>query len=331
MNDRPLIGVQLYNFDAPVPLDALPEVVDTLRIELSFAPLHWGSVETEPGRFDWSALERWERAAEILGPRMPRLIWTIYPVHMNERGPLPPDLTGEPFDSPRMAERFDAFIAEAATRAGWGDQSIVMVGNEIDMWYDGHKDELDAWLAFSESAASSIHRHAPGALVSNSLTHDALVWRGGPDLIRAVNQSSDIVAFQWYDLDRDLRVRELHSLEDVVQQWAAVADGKPLLLSEIGMATGAPMGSSDDFQVRRVEELFDVLARRTRSEMLGAVWLGLDDWDVEQLRQWIVGQFPSMAGDDSFLSYLTTLGLRTYDGTPKPGYHAWVGRAADWR
>lgn len=329
---RPLAGIQLYNFDVPVPLDHVGDVVRDLSVEVTFAPLNWGSVERDAGVFDWGPLEWWDLVAERVD-EMPSLIWTLYPVHMNERGPLPADLRKEAFDAPQMIERFDAFVAEAARRAGWGAHSIVMVGNEIDMWADAYPHEVESWLTFSDAAATSIRTNAPGARVVNSLTNDAVVHGrgGGQDFIDAINRSADLVAFQWYDHDPDLRIRELSNLDEVVDRWVKAASGKPVLISEIGLATGAGMGSSEQLQVQRIEELFDLLAARPASEIAGAIWLGLDDWDPERLRQWIRHQFPTMDGYEPFHSFLTTLGLRTYDGTPKPGYDTWARRAAAHR
>ena len=327
MTTKPLIGIQMYNFTERVPLDAISAVHADLRNEITFAPLNWGSVETSPGEYQWEAMDWWAEVARAI--ELPRRIWTLYPVHMNERGPLPPDLQDAPFDSQEMIDRFDAFVAEASRRGGWNeDQTMVMVGNEIDSWAKSYPDEVDAYVAFSNAAADSIRRHAPNARVVNSLTGDVLDDPNTRELVGRLNESTDLVALQWYDLREDFTVRQLSDLKEMVERMRSVSGDKPLLISEIGLPTGAGCVSSEEMQADRVRELFSVLDTYSRDEIEGAVWLGLDDWPVEPLRDWVAHQFPVLIGNEPFLSFLTSLGLRDVEQRPKAGYLAWTEEAA---
>ena len=88
MAERPLIGIQVYNFDVPAPDGELLDLIPRLGIEFTLAPHNWGNVETAPGKFDFSAVDWWDRLGTSLGG-LPERIWTIYPLHMNERGAMP--------------------------------------------------------------------------------------------------------------------------------------------------------------------------------------------------------------------------------------------------
>jgi hypothetical protein len=318
----------MYNFTARVPLDEIAAVQTDLNNQITFAPLAWGGVERTPGEYDWEPMEWWAKVAEVV-PALPDRIWTIYPVHMNERGSLPPDLQDAAFDSREMIDRFDAFVKEAAPRGQWNDgRTIVMVGNEIDSWAKTYPDEVDAYVTFSNEAAEAIRRHAPTARVVNSLTADVLDDPATRGLAERMNEATDLIALQWYDLRPDFCVRKLTDLAGLVEQMLAVAGDKPLLISEIGLPTGAGCESSDDLQAERVRELFDVLSRYDRSEIEGAVWLGLDDWPVQPLEEYVAQQFPMFVGNVPFLSFLTSLGLRDVDKRPKAAYEAWKEAAA---
>jgi hypothetical protein len=323
---RPLTGVQIYNFDVTDPFGAgrIASLIDELAIEMTVAPLWWGRTETAPRSYDWSALDWWRALSDVL-PQMPRRIWCLFPVHMNERGPLPPDLQEMPFDSAEMLERFEAFVDAAASQGAWqAEGDIVVVGNEIDTWAQSYPAEVDAFLTFSDAAAAALRRGTPGVRVVNTCTADALNAPGGPDLVRELNRSMDLVAFQWYDNGPDGGVRGLTEMSSVMKQWLHAAAGKPVLLSEIGLPSSPDAGSSEEMQVQRVEEIFDVVQSLSREECEGVVWLAVNDWDRERMREWVAKQFPIFDGAQTFLGFLTSLGLRRADGTAKPAYDAWA-------
>jgi hypothetical protein len=328
---KPRIGIQLSNFDRRVGLDEMPLVHSELQNQITFAPLWWGEVEKAPGEYDWEAMDWWAGVDGVL-PSLPQRIWTIYPVHMNERGVLPPDLQDAPFDRPDMLDRFESFVAEAARRGGWNDgDTVVMLGNELDMWAARYPEEVPAFVRFVNEGADAIRRHAPEARVVNSLTLGVLDEPGGADLVKAVNENADLLALQWYDLRPDFTIRRLSDLGREVDRMLAIAAGRPLLISEIGLPTHGTCLSSERLQAERVAELFAVLDGYGRHEIEGAVWLGLDDWPVEVLEPYVAQQFPELVGNAEFLCFLTSLGLRDRDGNPKEGYRAWkdcAGRRA---
>jgi hypothetical protein len=322
--ERPKVGIQIFGGD----VEDLATVVPELGIDLTLAHLNWGGVEPEPGQRDWAALDWWDSYAATGAP-MPTRIWTMYVVHMNERGPLPSDLRGTSFGAPEMHRRFEAFVADAGERTGWGDNGdIVLIANELDMWARSYPDEVPAFLDFLEAGADAIRRHAPGVRVINTVSNDILETDESRSLLKECNRATDLVAFDWYDLRPNLRVERLTDLEGLVQQWEEAAGGRQIIINEIGLPTGAGCASSEELQETRVHELFEVLNRRTRDQVEGAVWLGLDDWSETVMREWAANQFPGIPEMETFLSFLTTLGLRSLDRIPKLGYQAWVDEVA---
>jgi hypothetical protein len=327
MTDRkPLMGIQVYNFDVPAPDGELVELVPQLGIEFTLAPLNWGNVETQPGVFDWSAIDWWEGLEKALGS-VPERIWTIYPLHMNERGALPPDLVKEPLDSKLFLDRWAAFIRASAERIGWGEGSLIMIGNEVDTFFQSHPEEVAAANTFLEKSVDIVHDIVPGSRVMHTINPVNLKDERIREFTERINQHTDVVGYNWYDIRDNFRVDQLSDLRALVAEWVASCNGKQMVISEIGIPTGQEGGSSDEMQAERVRELFDVVDSYPRDQVLGAIWLGLDDWPVETLREWVKHQFPGFAGDGAFLSFLVTLGLRRNDKTPKAGFVAWEERA----
>ncbi len=325
-SERPLVGVQIHGTEVA---DAT-QVVRDLGVEITVTHLNWGTVESDAGAFDWSALEWWQQLREELGS-LPQQVFTLYPVHMNERGPLPADLRTVPFDSAQMLERFEGFVAQAAERAGWKDSSpIVVIGNEVNIFADSHPDELDAVLGFLAAGADAIRRHAPGARVVNTCTYDTISKR--PDLVRALNASTDLAAFTWYELGPapDFKLPGLSDMAEVVDRMEEAAGDKPVLIKEIGLPAAEILDSSEQIQARRVTEMFEVLSGRSRDRVVGAIWLCVDDWPVEPLREYVRHQFPFFDGNEEFLAFLTSNGIRTHDRRPKAGWQAWREQLAGY-
>src|SRR5690348_6164477 len=110
--ERPLIGLQLdslVGLTPPKPEEVYLRQIDELGIGITTFGFSWGDIEKDDGVWDWSRLALWEsvraRANRSIVP-----VFFLFPITMNDRGPLPADLREEPLDSPRMADRWDRFV-----------------------------------------------------------------------------------------------------------------------------------------------------------------------------------------------------------------------------
>jgi hypothetical protein len=324
---RPLVGIQIDNEDAKNAADQIRRY----GIEATCLHLPWGAVEKAPGEYDWSALDHWNTIRSIFGTP-PRPAWFLFPLHMNERGDIPPDLRTVALDAPEMIERWDAWVAETAPRAGWDDtEALITIGNEVDLFVDAHPDERDAAVTFLNAATESVNRHAPGALTGNCSTWDSVQRPEGAELWTAINERSALAIFTWYDLQGVRVTRPPTSIDATLTAMTRFAAGKPLYLQEIAMPTAPACDGDDDLQAERVHELFDALATRSQEDVLAVIWLTTRDWPREFMREWVTNQFPSFDGDEQFLGFLTSMGFVREDGTAKPADHVWQQRAASYR
>jgi hypothetical protein len=334
--ERPLVGVQLdslVGLTEPKAPDVYRRQIDELGIEITTVSTNWGDIEKDNGVWDWSRLEKWDEFREQ-SPRPLVPLFLIFPVHMNERGALPADLKDEPFTSTKLLDRWDAFIAEAAKRGEWDDaRAIVTVGNEIDWFIGVHPEEAEGAIEFLDQAAQSVTRHAPNARPMNTLQYGVLNQPWGQDVIDALNRSTSLVSFTWYDINERIEVPDPpNPVDAALSAMEQAAGGKPVLVQEFSMATGALNQGSEQRQAARVHEMFDALERRTRQQVEGLVWLTIEDWPRDEMRRYVDFQFDgAMANSDVFFEFLVTLGIAHDDGSPKPAYEAWMERIRRYR
>lgn len=325
---KPLVGIQIH------PLD--PEAIARLQAELgcqyAIAPAWWGDVEIGGDRWDWSLIDWWGQLARHWHGPLPQRLWTLYVVHMNDLGPLPEDLVGVPLDDERVLTRFDAYVRALASHVDFSsqDQPVVVIGNEVDLLVGSRPDVAEQFLRALPSMAAAVRRHIPNARVANSVTFDSARTPGGRRLFDRLLESSDVVTFTFYDWDDNHETVTPSDLAAIIEEMVAIADGTPLVIKEIGLATGAALGSTQENQAGRIRELVRILEAYDRDTLIGAIWLGLDDWDESRMRAFIADQFPDLVGNEGFFQFLTTLGIRTADGRPKLGWEVWRSEVAGY-
>jgi hypothetical protein len=97
------------------------------------------------------------------------------------------------------------------------------------------------------------------------------------------------------------------------------ANGKPLVLKECGYATGAALGGSPAAQATFVRQLFaawDQHATEVPLIVLSRMYDGVRaDCEAQAV-------YYGLPGDEAFIQFLCTLGLRSLDDQPKPGWRA---------
>lgn len=330
MTQRPLAGIQTDNND---PIAAAKQIRD-LSLQTTTLHLSWGSIETEPGKFDFGKLEHSQGIRRELGDDMPLPVWFVFPVHMNHRGEIPQDLYEVALDSDEMIDRWERFVAETAPRAKWDeDGALVVIGNEIDIFCDNHPQEREAVTTFLDKAAQIVAKHAPNAKPINTCTYDGFDKPNGEQLIRELNRNTGVASYTWYDLSPAMTVNNPPTpIGESLDRMVALSDGKPVLLQEISMPTGPGCLGDEALQEKRVHELFDALEARNRDQVIAAIWLTIIDWPRSLMTEYVGQQFGAeLVENAAFFDFITTLGMVREDGTPKPAAHAWIERAAKYK
>jgi hypothetical protein len=326
---RETVWIDGVRTDPAVLRRGLEQAAD-LGSELTVEPLAWGVVQPRLGVYDWTQQDWWDQAVSGLS-RPPVRTYSLWITHMWRRGLLPAELVDEPFDSPLFLQSFEAFVEAAAARCGWHEEPpVVLVANEIDLFTDAEPEQTEALLRFLPAAADVLRRVVPGARVTNTVTYSVVAKPGGKELARRAQDGCDIFGFNWYDITSSFPtlLAERTPAAQVFDDMAVLADGRPLFLQETGLPAAPECRSSDEIQAAFVDELFDALAERSGEQVWGCLWFLLHDFSHEVIHHWLTSERPVLNDEPEFIAFLTSLGVCTVDGTPRPAYQRLKDRLA---
>lgn len=297
-------------------------------VQVLHSYLSWGEVEPSAGERVWE----WQDA--LMGYRVQEgfeISLVVNLIHTSLRGPMPDDLAGKDFDDPDLIDRFAEFILEVLDRY---PVAYLSIGNEVNDYFVRHRDEIPAYKTFFLEVRDRIHQEYPDVQVGMTFAfHDAL-RTNALDIIEELNLG-DFLPLTLYlysppfDFDRDPA-----ELEGTLGQILNLAGDVPVAFAEIGWNTADSLSGSEQDQAEFVREAFRLLSLN-RDRIAFMSWFNLHDGDPETTYQSALTFLPSNAPQaedeafmEDFVDFLTYLGLREYDGTPKPGWFAFQEESA---
>jgi hypothetical protein len=147
----------------------------------------------------------------------------------------------------------------------------------------------------------------------------------GPEAprLQALVANMDAVFGSYYLAGNDFGGPEGHDVQADVATMIAFAGDKPLVMKEFGYATGQS-GHSEDGQVAFVTNTFaawDAFADRIPYFVYSRMY----DGDLAKCEA--QADYYGLSGDEDFIQFLCTLGLRRFDDTAKPAWDAFVSAA----
>jgi hypothetical protein len=154
-----------------------------------------------------------------------------------------------------------------------------------------------------------------------------------PAIAARLNRNMDVVSMTYYPIGADWRARPVGSLDADFARMIQAAGTKPLLLQEIGCPADQSI-SSEDLQASYVDGLFRQLTKYG-DRVAGANWFLYCDFNKALLDQ-LTGYY--MQGQNGvaraqairFRNYLSSLGLKRADGTPRKSWEVFCSRARAW-
>jgi hypothetical protein len=296
-------------------------------------PVSWSDLEPRPGEIDTSALEDGLTILQSLGLSPYLSITTINTVKLT----LPADLMtadgyaladGRRFDDPIVLDRFarllDAVVPLLAGHGGF----FVSVGNEVEGWLEPRPDDVPGFVAFVAAARAHTRALAPGLGVGATITHGGVVR--GVDFLDDLLAVSDAAAYTYYPLHDDFTVRDPAVATADLAQMVAAAGDLPVLFQEVGYPSGeAPVaqnGSSQEMQRAFITAFFAAMGEVPQVRFASVLQLG--DWSPAVCDAF-VQYYTGLDALPVLHEYLCSLGLRAYDGTPKPAYEAFLNAVQD--
>jgi hypothetical protein len=226
------------------------------------------------------------------------------------------------WDSAQMIERITQVIDQLAPVLGDRPWSYAL-GNEVDLYFSQRPAEIGAYGRMLQRVRARILQHHPRARLTVSFGFGATAQLRS--LYAPIVAALDHVAFTYYPLGFDFRVRGPASLATDLPTMIAAAQPRRVFLQEIGYPSSTLIGSSDEQQRAFVQLAFEAIRAAGSSRVLGATYLFQADLPEAAVAE-IVRAYGT--NSEAFRAFVTTLGLRDDRDRPKPAWDEFKRQAA---
>jgi hypothetical protein len=235
---------------------------------------------------------------------------------------VPADLNGVPWDDPRMLRRFERLLDALAPILP--EVTYLSVGNEV-AGYLARSGEWSPYISFLTGAVAAAHRRAPNIKVGATLEY--VEASSQTTRTRALIAVSDVAIFTLYPFQLEsFDVAPPTISNALFDNMLILAGEKPVVLQELGYPASSLNKSSEAMQAAFFT---DAIAqwRERRARMPFVSLFMLHDFTQQQCAE--LGVYYNLPNQQSFLSFLCTIGLRRADGSARPSWDA-VRSAAAW-
>jgi hypothetical protein len=231
---------------------------------------------------------------------------------------LPTDLANTAWNSPDMLQRFTALVSQIAAQA-LAAPAFISVGNEADVYFQVHPSELAAFLIFYRQAATVLHQKFPGTEVGITVTYEGLAATR-TQIVAKLLSASEVAIFTYYPLI-ELTLQPASAVDSHLSAIVKAASGRPVVLQELGYPSGTATGSSEAMQAAFFSNVLAGIKARPQIVFSSIFILG--DFSANLCADYSAyygyGD-ATPARQTQFQSYICSLGLRAWDGTPKEAW-----------
>lgn len=294
------------------------QLLDTARdagaTQIHLQPLGWGEAESAPGQWNFSDFTEYFAIKGNYNLGFTLDIGT--PVGILDYD-LPSDLTFTSFSDPVMVARYRAYVTANLERFP-SPSHVILHTETATTLLAGDPAGFAAYCTLLAETADLVRELSPGTRVGiYSTQYDSAVQ------LDAMGRNTDFFSFG-YNADRgddDHRQK----LEDLY----AKAGDRQIGIHEIGIPTSARMGGSTSAQVDFINLIFD-LAEQHRSRLEFMSYYQAFDEDPAVTSAYIPVLFPDWTPEmqADAIAWFGSLGLHTFEGTPKPAWEVFRTRIA---
>lgn len=316
--------------------NAMVDMVASAGVGGYFALTTWAAIERTQGAYDLTMFQSGVSSLDAIGnKRGMTILLDIAVINTSDRG-VPAYLRSTPFDSDTMKKSFHNLID--ALVATFNDHVVYLaIGNEIDVYFHiqamqdgGAPDTWTAYKSFYDDAVAYVHSKAPNVKVGACTTFDDA---NGVDKqnVQTLNASSDVAIFTYHPLvagSSTFQVRDASTPTADFPAMLSVAQGKPIVLQEVGYSSAAGNGSSEAQHAQYVANVFSAW-QSTAGAIPFLSFYTLHDFTQSQCQQQAQGY--GLPGNQPFIDYLCSTGLRRSDGSPKQAWSSFVSGAASMK
>lgn len=275
--------------------------------------LNWTMLETAPNTFDFSYLD----IANIYYPASTMAVdLNINPINTN-RLEVPADLENLAFDDALMISRYKVLLDSVKVHLPDLTLSSFIIGSEIGAYLGSDANKWAQYTTFYNTVSAYAKSLWPGLHVAVELQFSDIM--NYTTFAQQINVNSDYIGVSYYPLFPDFTVQPPSVVFSAMDTLADLFATKPICFYQFGYPSSTLCNSSDALQAEFISNTFsawDAFAGHIR--LIDFTWM--TDLDTAA-----VNNFAAYYGltDVSFLEFLRTLGLRSYDGNgvDKPALH----------
>ncbi len=201
-------------------------------------------------------------------------------------------------------------------KADNADIFSISIGNEVDYVLKTTKD-WENYTAFYRAASAHIHSKYPEVTVGVKITVvNGLFDDSNKAHTLSINQYSDVVMLNYYPQNEKYQVKEPEAIHSGFDKIVSIFPDKVIWLTEIGYQSGHKYClSTETKQAHFYHEMFKAWDKHKDN-----IQFVLVDWLHDQSSETINEWKDYYGNDPALVEYLSTLGLRKYDGTEKPAW-----------
>jgi hypothetical protein len=278
-------------------------------IDLSF---DWTSIETSTSTFDTTYLDI---ANTYYPAKGLRLFLTLRPINTVAKE-VPADLVATAFDAAAMITRFKALLDVVFAHLPAVTLEGLAIGNEVDGYLGGNAAAWTAYTTFFTQTAAYARTLRPGLKVGCVGTLKGLVT-DQPAKFQTLNAAADIILVTHYPMDGAFMFLPPAQVETDLDALVALGYVQPIHVVELGFASGAACGSSEEEQRQFVAHAFAAWDRHsTKIASVYFSWLT----DMTPANASTTAAYYGLAGNAAFVEFLRTLGQRSETGAAKPAF-----------
>jgi hypothetical protein len=191
----------------------------------------------------------------------------------------------------------------------------ISIGNEVDLVLEG-TGEWEAYTTFYKAAVDHMHQNYPGIKIGVKTTVTGGLFADNKENVIVINKHSDVVMLNYYPQDENFKVKLPEVVHDDFARIVNYFPKKEIWMTEVGYQTGTEYcNSTETKQAHFYHDLFEVWDTY-KNDITFVLVNWLNDQSPATIEEW-----KDYYGDDpALVEYLSTLGIRNYDGTPKAAW-----------
>jgi hypothetical protein len=312
--DMPLVGVQANIFanEPLTPTSAHEHYQQSLEAGITFQGFSgtWIDLEPRKGKYSFDKIDF--NVSEAARANLP-VAYTLSIIDTGKKT-VPGGLKDMGWEDPKMQDQLLALI-DAIAPHFQGRLRWVMIGNEIDPYFEANSREGQAYAKLFRAAANRFRALLPGVQVSHTITFAGLPMERG--VLKPVFDQSDFLSITYYPASADFRFRDPSTVFTDFPKIIEAAQGKKILLQEVGYPSSLLNDSSQEKQAQFYSNVFSQL-RANGGKFMGANFLFMSDFSDAVVDDLV--KYYNAPGAARFRAFLQTLGMFDGQGQPKKSW-----------